>query len=94
MLPVWDLEIAYKAPPGYAVVTAITTLVAELVEEGLSLPDAEERVKSVLGLPQSINLQPSNLCSLHPMIKPMVCSSSIKRPNWQTCSMKDHVIWK
>ena len=51
-----DLEIAYKAPPGYAVVTAITTLVAELVEEGLSLTDAEERVKSVLGLPQSINL--------------------------------------
>ena len=28
-----ELEIAYKAPPGYTVVTAITTLVAELVEE-------------------------------------------------------------
>ena len=51
-----ELEIAYKAPPGYTVVTAITTLVAELVEEGVPLNEAEDKVKSALSLPSSIDL--------------------------------------
>ncbi len=51
-----DFEIAYKAPPSYEVVTAVTTLVAELVEQGVALTQAENMVREGLGIPNTVNL--------------------------------------
>jgi hypothetical protein len=49
------LEISYKAPPSYSVITAISTLVAEFIEEGFGLSEAEEIVSQYLSLPEGIN---------------------------------------
>ena len=49
------LEISYKAPPSYSVITAVSTLVAEFTEEGLGLSEAEEIVSQYLSLPGGIN---------------------------------------
>ena len=49
------LEISYKAPPSYSVITAVSTLVAEFIEEGFGLSEAEEIVSQYLSLPGGIN---------------------------------------
>jgi hypothetical protein len=49
------LEISYKAPPSYSVITAISNLVTEFIEEGLGLSTAEEIVSRYLSLPEGIN---------------------------------------
>jgi hypothetical protein len=50
------LAISYRAPPSYSVITAVSTLVAEFTEEGLTLQEAEEVVSIYLGLPSDIHL--------------------------------------
>ena len=50
------LEISYKAPPSYSVITAISTVVAEFTEAGFGLSEAEEIVSQYLSLPEGINL--------------------------------------
>ena len=47
--------ISYKAPPSYSVITAVSTLVAAFVEEGLELNEAEEVVSQFLDLPANID---------------------------------------
>ncbi len=49
------LAISYKAPPSYSVITAVSTLVAAFVEEGLELSEAEEVVSQFLDLPANID---------------------------------------
>ena len=49
------LAISYRAPPSYSVITAVSTMVAEFLEEGLSLTEAEEVVSSFLALPEGIH---------------------------------------
>jgi hypothetical protein len=49
-------SISYRAPPGYSVITSISTLVAELVDEGVKLSDAEADVRGFLGLSENIEL--------------------------------------
>ena len=50
------LSISYRAPPNYSVITSISTMVAELVEEGQSMADAESLVVQYLSLPGGIEL--------------------------------------
>lgn len=49
------LAISYKAPPSYSVITAVSTLVAAFVEEGLELSEAEQVVSQFLDLPAEIH---------------------------------------
>lgn len=48
------LSISYRAPASYSVITAVSTLVAELVEAGNSLEDAEADVTQFLSMPDDI----------------------------------------
>ena len=50
------LAISYRAPPNYSVITAVSTLIAEFAEEGLSLTEAEDVVSQFLSLPEDIEL--------------------------------------
>jgi hypothetical protein len=51
-----DLQISYKAPVGYSVMTSLTTLVAELVRSGSSVDEAENSVIRALDLPEGIDI--------------------------------------
>ena len=48
------LAISYKSPPGYSVITAVSTLIANFTEQGFELSDAEEIVRQYLSLPEEI----------------------------------------
>ena len=51
-----DLSLSYKAPPSYSVITSITTLVSELIQNGNSLEQSEKLVSEALGLPEGIEI--------------------------------------
>ena len=48
------LSVIYRAPPNYTVITAVSTVVAELVEAGRPLDEAEDIVAKYLSLPENI----------------------------------------
>lgn len=50
------LSISYRAPPSYSVITAVSTLIAGFIDQGLSLPEAEVIVSQYLALPEGIDL--------------------------------------
>lgn len=49
-------SITYKAPPGFSVVTSISTLVAEVATSGISTNQAKEQVAKFLGLPDDLEV--------------------------------------
>jgi len=48
--------ISYRAPPSYSVITAVSTMVAALAEEGLTLSEAENLVSQLIKLPEDIEI--------------------------------------
>ena len=50
------LAISYKAPPSYSVITAISTVVAEISSTGKTLEESEQIISQFLDLPEGINL--------------------------------------
>jgi Ca2+-binding RTX toxin-like protein len=50
------LETPVSAPPDSTVVTLLTTLVADLMSQGLSQNEAESKVKAALAIPASVDL--------------------------------------
>ena len=50
------MEVSFRAPPNYTVLSSITTLVSEIAETGVSLDESEKLVSSVLELPHAIEL--------------------------------------
>lgn len=50
------LEISYKAPPSYSVITAVSTVVAEIALTGKSLEESENILSDYLDLPKGIDL--------------------------------------
>jgi len=51
------LGISYRAPASYSVITAVSTLVAEFAESGVSLVEAESLVSNYLGLPPGLDIK-------------------------------------
>ena len=50
------LAISYKAPPSYSVITAISTVVAEIAATGKTLEESEQIISQFLDLPEGIDL--------------------------------------
>jgi uncharacterized delta-60 repeat protein len=50
------LETPVSAPPDSTVVTLLTTLVADLMQQGISQNEAESKVKTALAIPASVDL--------------------------------------
>ena len=50
------MEVSFRAPPNYSVISSVTTLVSELTNSGIDLEESEEIVSSVLNLPPAIDL--------------------------------------
>ena len=62
-----DLQISYSAPPSYRVITAVSTLVNEVIELGYTEKQAAEMVNEFLHLPEGRSYP--NLNPLLPFLK-------------------------